>query len=118
MGVDGRMIVSHKTYLCSIADNLIIPVLVWTVNEDSGTAIAFAPQLEADFPSHVLFEFRIGYFGAFNFGSLDPVWCPAKILRINADMDLGETVPIQIEFDRTAQEFCFFHWYCADWSVY
>ncbi|MCI0626724.1 MAG: radical SAM protein [Acidobacteria bacterium] len=107
---------AHRSSIRTSAEGEPLPVVVWEINE-AGTVVALVCRPAFELPARVWLEFRIGYFGTFDFGSLEPVWCPGTALRIQNEADLGEIVPIRIDLDRGAEQFQFFSWYCADWSV-
>lgn len=94
-----------------------LPVLVWNLDREAGVIEAFAAQSLASLPEPAWFEMRIGHCGAFNFGSLEPVWCPARVLPKSLDIGVAGAAPLRIELDRQSAEFRFFPWYCADWAT-
>ena len=57
-------------------------------------------------------ELVIGHSGAFNFGSLEPIWCRGT-LRMGEARD--GVAPAEMALDRSSDEFRFLPWYHADW---
>ncbi len=106
---------SHKAWIRA-ATGPPRQVFVVSLDPVAGTVLAFAAAQAGEVPPEVLFRLAIAEWGAFNFGSLDPVWCPAKVHPLDLDPGVDGALPLRLELDRTAEEFQFFRWYCADWS--
>ncbi|NMO14638.1 radical SAM protein [Pyxidicoccus fallax] len=109
-----RDVVFHEGAVRTSPDAPPVPVLVWSADEEHGTLSALFPRSHP-LPSEVWFQLRIGHSGAFNFGALEPVWCRGTVTSLSTDLDVGDAVPIRINLSRSAEEFQFFRWYCADW---
>lgn len=109
--------VTHRGALRVGPEGRLVHVLVWAVEEAAGVVTALVPRSEVPVSGEGWFELRIGHSGAFNFGGLEPIWCPARFSRVEAEGLPGDTVPLRIELDARVAEFQFFPWYCADWAL-
>jgi radical SAM protein with 4Fe4S-binding SPASM domain len=105
----------HETAFRSRPDGAETPLLVWRIDERAGEVWAFAAR-EPDLAEGIEYELRIGHRGAFNFGALESVWCPARWRRGETDAGVEGAVPLVIALDPQAPAFAFFPWYCADWT--
>ncbi len=105
----------HVTSIRSAPNGSSIPVLVWKINEKSGTIVAFINNKAEIIPRNIWFRFHISYSEVFDYGALEPVWCPAIVSEIKTNVDIIDTTQILIQLDQQAEEFQFFHWYCSDW---
>jgi hypothetical protein len=88
--------------------------LVWNLDPERGAASLLLAAAPDRTPCDAGLELRIGHSGAFDFGSLATVCCPGT-LRTSGT--LAGSTAAEIELDRSAEEFRFFRWYCADWAV-
>ncbi|MCP3102945.1 radical SAM protein [Myxococcus sp. K15C18031901] len=111
----GEVVFHEATVRCA-PDEPPMSVLVWGAAPEQGSVSALFPRTR-EVPSSLSFQFQIGHSGAFNFGALEPVWCRARVVPLNADVDVGDAVPVRLEFDPSDEAFQFFRWYCADWSA-
>jgi radical SAM family protein/iron-sulfur cluster protein len=109
-------IAPHRGWIRAGTGQPPLQVLVADVDPAAGAVLAFASTETGEVPPDILFRLAIAEWGAFNFGSLDPVWCPGKARRLDFDSGVPGAVPLRLELDRSAEEFQFFPWYCADWA--
>jgi MoaA/NifB/PqqE/SkfB family radical SAM enzyme len=102
----------HASWL-RMAGGDTVPVMVWRLDPDRGTAgLLMDGPPPAGIPTAAL-QFVIGHNGDFNFGSLEPVWCPGELEGGESVAGLSSAV---LHLDREAEEFRFLPWYRADWA--
>jgi len=68
-------------------------------------------------PEQVAYRLSIGQNGAFNFGSLESVWCPGRLRPTGEDFGVEGLQAVRLDLDRQSEEFAFFKWYCEDWKL-
>ncbi|MDY7228808.1 radical SAM/SPASM domain-containing protein [Hyalangium rubrum] len=110
--------VVHETSLRAPGLSSPLPALVWAVDVPEGEVTLLMPREAADqLPEAVLLELRIGHAGAFNFGALEPVWCPGKVRLEGPAAGTEDAVILRVTLDRSREEFQFLRWYSEDWAT-
>lgn len=109
---------SHRSLMRQPGEGPDLPIFVWHLNADAGRVDGFvSANLEHKLPQRVDYRIAIGQNGAFNFGSLEPIWCPGSLYATNEDFGVEGALAVRIELDKTREEFAFFRWYCEDWKL-
>jgi Radical SAM superfamily/Iron-sulfur cluster-binding domain len=96
-----------------LAGGEVVPVLVWKLDPLRGTAGLLMQGLPPAGAVPAALEFVIGHHRDFNFGSLEPMWCPGELRGGEAVADMHSA---ELRLDRDAEEFRFLPWYEADWA--
>lgn len=117
LGKAGPEVVMHGTSIRRGDNEELCPIRVWHVDGDAGVIVALVAEPIHTLPSSVLFEFQICHDGVFSFGSLERVWCPAKLKALDALEVLPGVAAVAIELDRQAPEYQLLPWYVADWRL-
>jgi hypothetical protein len=87
-------------------------VVVFDVDPSRGTVGLLFEGPPPEEPAGAL-QLVIGHSGAFNFGSLEPIWCRGT-LRLGQAR--GGVAPAEMDLDRNSDAFRFLPWYYADWA--
>lgn len=116
-GAAGLRIVEHGALIRPDERGPATPLLVVDIDPGSGSIHALSEKTEERLPLAVEYGFQIGHSGAFSFGSLETVWCSARLSVVSEGVRPGDLTALRIDLDHDSPGFQFLPWYFADWSL-
>jgi hypothetical protein len=116
-------VVTHATELRLSRPGATLGVIVFAIDEESGligcAADAADPALRELGPvEEGALCLRIAHGERFSFGSLEPMWCPARIRRSGPIPNGGgDALALSVQLSPEAEEYRLLPWYAADWHI-